>query len=165
MHRAHESLIEPECFLQGQRAFGRVAPEPADQPQVGWRVDENGVVQPVPHRRMAEDENAFEHEQRSGCQRVRREASVSAIVVTGRLDGLAPAQGIEMGDEQRRIEGVRVIEVQLRMPCGFQPCVVLVIPVLRNHGRHAREFALEIVGEPRLARGRAPGNTDDQAGA
>ncbi len=164
VHGAHGGLVLFDDAFDGAAALGDVALQPADEPDVGVRVDVDLHVEDLPELGLGVDEDAVHEDDlaRLDAARLGR-AAVDLEVVDRRLDDHPLLERLEVAHEKLALERVRMVEVLPVEDVLRQVDEVAVIRVvgedrdpLRPHARHDR------VRDGRLARARSARDADQE---
>ena len=162
-HRAHRVVVLPAHRREGAPAFLDVAPDAAEHADVRVGIDEDLDVEHPPQRLVCEYEDALDHHHRRGLHRPRLlEATMGGKVVDRNPDRLPRAKQLQVADQQRRLEGVGVVVVELGARFRVQLGPVVVVGVVLQEGGVLGEGLRQASRDRGLARPGRPGDPDDQ---
>ena len=158
MHGLDRGQILRDDRLQIAAAVAHVAHDAPQDAHIGVRVHKELDVQPIAQLGLGKDEDALDDDDlgRHDCDRLGC-AVVHRVVICRALDGLPGAQRVEVLHEQRRVERVRVVVVEL-FALGegnvVMPLIIVVAetfldtPVLVNNVRGVQGYTGTWKGVP-----------------
>eukprot|EP00967_Tisochrysis_lutea_P064518 scaffold83595_cov27-Tisochrysis_lutea.AAC.2 len=115
MHGPHGLLVLPYDVVYGAAAFRYVAPKSSDEAKVRLRVNKNLDVACRSHFWLRKDENALHEDDVCWVDMLLMFAlsGVRRIIVDRNIHRFTFPQFIQMSNQQRRIEGVWMVKVDL----------------------------------------------------
>ncbi len=164
VHGADGGHVLLDHLLHGAAALFDVALQAADEPQIGVGVHEDLDVHQFAQRGIFENQNAVNDDGRARLDAHHfRQAAVRGEVVRGAVNGFPGAQLADVLDQQRRINGIGMVVIELGALVERKLGMVLVIRVVReNDGVFLGERFDNFAGDRGLARSRPAADADDQ---
>lgn len=164
MHGADGGEVLLDDRFGGAAAFGDVTVQTADETEVGVGVDEDFYVKQFAETHFAKDEDAFDDDDPVGLNGDGAGgAGVGGEVVNGKFDGVPFAKLLNVINEQVRVEGIGMVEVNFRPLLGMQVAEVFVVGVVGQVGDPVGANSVEDnVGHGGFAGAGAARDTDDE---
>ena len=135
VHGLEHLEVAVDDHLGRTSPFLRVTPHDANEPLVGVGIHENLQVHEVAQPGIPQRHDALDDDDLAGLHVDRLLQSVAdEEAVGGLLDGLALAQVFHLLDEERPVEGIGVVEVDLTAFLHAEERGVVVVRILGDEG-------------------------------
>eukprot|EP00962_Isochrysis_galbana_P000871 scaffold250_cov110-Isochrysis_galbana.AAC.15 len=116
MHGPDRLLVLPNYVVNAAAALGDVAAEAPYEAQIRLRVDEDLDVARCRHLSLGKDQDSLDEDDAGGAHVLPalRLARVGGVVVDGHVHRLAVTQRMQVTHQQRRVERIGMVKVDLR---------------------------------------------------